>query len=63
MNSIDAMATEIRYQVEGLPKLELPKQVKANNSVIVGSGDSYAAALIAQYASNHRVVCLIQWIY
>jgi glutamine---fructose-6-phosphate transaminase (isomerizing) len=57
MNSIDAMATEIRYQVEGLPKLELPKQVKANNSVIVGSGDSYAAALIAQYASNHRVVC------
>jgi glutamine---fructose-6-phosphate transaminase (isomerizing) len=57
MNSIDAMATEIKYQVEDLPKLELPKQVKANNSVIVGSGDSYAAALIAQYASNHRVVC------
>jgi glutamine---fructose-6-phosphate transaminase (isomerizing) len=57
MNSIDAMATEIGYQVEDLPKLELPERVKANNPVIVGSGDSYAAALIAQYASNHRVVC------
>ena len=51
MNSIDAMATEIKYQVEDLPKLELPKQVKANNSVIVGSGDSYAACI-------NRTICL-----
>ena len=25
--------------------------------MFVGSGDSYVAALIAQYASNHKVIC------
>jgi fructoselysine-6-P-deglycase FrlB-like protein len=56
MNSIDAMEIEIRYQVEGLSKLNLPKQTNLGDCMIVGSGDSYVAALIAQFASNHKVI-------
>lgn len=57
MNSIEAMEIEIRYQVENLSKLNLPKQTNLGDCMIVGSGDSYVAALIAQYASNHKVIC------
>jgi fructoselysine-6-P-deglycase FrlB-like protein len=57
MNSVDAMEIEIRYQVENLSKLNLPKQTNLGDCMIVGSGDSYVAALIAQYASNHKVIC------
>jgi fructoselysine-6-P-deglycase FrlB-like protein len=57
MNSIDAMETEIRYQVENLSKSNLPKQTNLSDCMFVGSGDSYVAALIAQYASNHKVIC------
>lgn len=57
MNSVDAMDIEIRYQVENLSKLNLPKQTNLDDCMIVGSGDSYVAALIAQYASNHKVIC------
>src|SRR6188472_2826021 len=56
MNSIDAMEIEIRYQVEGLSKLNLPKQTTLGDCMIVGSGDSYVAALIVQFASNHKVI-------
>jgi glucosamine--fructose-6-phosphate aminotransferase (isomerizing) len=57
MNSIDAMETEIRYQVENLSKSNLPKQTNLSDCMFIGSGDSYVAALIAQYASNHKVIC------
>ena len=57
MNSVDAMEIEIRYQVENLSKLNLPKQTNLGDCMMVGSGDSYVAALIAKYASNHKVIC------
>ena len=57
MNSVDAMAIEIEYQLEVLTKLELPRQAAVNNCVIIGSGDSYVAGLIAQYASDYRAIC------
>jgi glutamine---fructose-6-phosphate transaminase (isomerizing) len=57
MNSVDAMEREIRYQVENLSKLNLPKQTNLGDCMIVGSGDSHVAALIAQFASNHKVIC------
>jgi glutamine---fructose-6-phosphate transaminase (isomerizing) len=57
MNSISAMENEIGYQVEDLPKLSLPKQANIDDCLIVGSGDSYVAALITQYVSNYRAAC------
>ena len=54
MNSIDAMESEIRFQLEDLP---LVKSYKADkNCLFVGSGDSYAACLVAQYASGNRAL-------
>jgi fructoselysine-6-P-deglycase FrlB-like protein len=58
MNSIQAMKKEIRYQIDQLPKLNLPKQANLDDCLIIGAGDSYAAALIAQYVSNHRAKCI-----
>jgi glutamine---fructose-6-phosphate transaminase (isomerizing) len=57
MNSISAMGKEIGYQVEDLPKLSLPKQTNVDECLIVGSGDSYVAALITQYVSDYRAAC------
>jgi fructoselysine-6-P-deglycase FrlB-like protein len=57
MNSISAMEKEIGYQVEDLPKLSLPKQANVDECLIMGSGDSYVAALITQYVSDYRAVC------
>ena len=52
MNSIQAMESEIRFQLEDLP---LVKSYKADkNCLFIGSGDSYAACLVAQYASGNR---------
>lgn len=55
MNPVDAMQAEIEYQVQDLPKLRLPSMNK--NCLFVGSGDSYAAALAAQYLSDSRALC------
>jgi glutamine---fructose-6-phosphate transaminase (isomerizing) len=57
MNSISAMEKEIGYQVEDLPKLSLPKQDNVDECLMVGSGDSYVAALITQYVSDYRAAC------
>jgi fructoselysine-6-P-deglycase FrlB-like protein len=57
MNSISAMGKEIGYQVEDLPKLSLPEQANVDECLIVGSGDSYVAALITQYVSDYRAAC------
>jgi glutamine---fructose-6-phosphate transaminase (isomerizing) len=57
MNSIKAMEKEIGYQVEDLPKLSLPKQANVDECLIMGSGDSYVAALITQYVSDYRAAC------
>jgi glutamine---fructose-6-phosphate transaminase (isomerizing) len=58
MRSIEAMETEIEYQKEGLPKLELPgQQTCIDNCVITGSGDSYIACSIARYVSGYKAIC------
>jgi fructoselysine-6-P-deglycase FrlB-like protein len=57
MNSINAMQKEISYQIDELPKLNLPKQVDLDNFLIVGAGDSYVAALITQFLSNYKAIC------
>jgi fructoselysine-6-P-deglycase FrlB-like protein len=51
------MQKEIRYQIDELPKLDLPKQVEFDNCLIVGAGDSYVAALITQFLSNYKAIC------
>jgi len=55
VNSIDAMQAEIRYQVQDLQNIRLSSTDK--NCLFVGSGDSYAATLAAQYLSNGRSLC------
>ncbi len=55
MNAIEAMQTEIEYQVQDLHKLELLAPV--SNCLFVGSGDSYIAGLAAQYYSGSHAIC------
>jgi glucosamine--fructose-6-phosphate aminotransferase (isomerizing) len=54
VNAIDAMRQEIQYQVDGLSNLALPPPDE--NCLFVGSGDSYVAALAAQYTSGNRAI-------
>jgi glutamine---fructose-6-phosphate transaminase (isomerizing) len=56
MNAIEAMQAEIEYQVEELPKLDLLSPV-SNCCLFVGSGDSHAAGLAAQYFSGSQAIC------
>lgn len=58
MNSIDAMKKEIRSQTYSLPKLDLPRQIDLDDCLFIGAGDSYAAALVALYASNYKIICV-----
>lgn len=55
MNAIEAMQTEIEYQVQDLHKLELLSPI--SNCLFVGSGDSYIAGLAAQYYSGSHAIC------
>ena len=55
MNAIEAMQTEIEYQVQDLHKLGLSSPV--SNCLFVGSGDSYIAGLAAQYYSGSHAIC------
>jgi fructoselysine-6-P-deglycase FrlB-like protein len=55
MNAIEAMQSEIEYQVQDLHKLDLSSPV--GNCLFVGSGDSYIAGLAAQYFSGSRAIC------
>jgi glutamine---fructose-6-phosphate transaminase (isomerizing) len=48
------MESEIRLQLHDLPGGEL--QARENNGLFVGSGDSYAACLLAQLASGNKVL-------
>jgi glucosamine--fructose-6-phosphate aminotransferase (isomerizing) len=56
MNAIEAMQIEIESQVEELPKLDLLSPV-SNCCLFVGSGDSHAAGLAAQYFSGSQAIC------
>ena len=53
MNAIEAMQAEIGYQLD-LQKQSVPLDKKC---LFVGSGDSYAAGLVAQYLSGGRAMC------
>ena len=55
MNAIEAMQSEIEYQVQDLHKLDLSSPV--SNCLFVGSGDSFIAGLAAQYFSGSRAIC------
>ena len=55
MNAIEAMQSEIEYQVQDLHKLDLSSPV--SNCLFAGSGDSYIAGLAAQYFSGSRAIC------
>jgi fructoselysine-6-P-deglycase FrlB-like protein len=55
MNDIEAMQSEIEYQVQDLQKLDLPSLV--NDCLFAGSGDSYVAGLAAQYFSGSHAIC------
>ncbi len=48
MNSIDVMASEMRCQLEDLPKIQ-PPRLAFEECVFVGSGDSYVAGLATRY--------------
>ena len=58
MRSIEAMETEIEYQIEDLEKLELPQpQTSFDDCVITGSGDSYVASMVTSYMSSYNAIC------
>src|SRR5215831_20067971 len=56
MDSLLAMYIEAHYQLEDLIGLNLKSPEGDENSLFIGSGDSYAAALVAEYASNHHAL-------
>jgi glucosamine 6-phosphate synthetase-like amidotransferase/phosphosugar isomerase protein len=64
VNTIEAYAQEIEYQVTdlarfvreaGIKKLSTNEQAR---SIFTGAGDSFAAAMVAGYASDHKVRCV-----
>lgn len=64
MSTLDAYEQEISYQVESIPMLMqemkgrwLSKEEQLN-TLITGSGDSFAAALLAERLSGFRIQCI-----
>jgi len=64
MNTIEAYEQEIRYQITDLPKFIRESKIKKlsiadqEGCIFAGTGDSFAAAMIAEYASNNKVRCV-----
>ena len=61
MNSIEAMEYDIKLQISQISKIsKISKTLNrnSNNSVFIGTGDSYVSAYIAQYVSDFRVFVL-----
>jgi fructoselysine-6-P-deglycase FrlB-like protein len=64
MNTIEAYEQEIRYQITYLPKFIRESAIKKLSNrdqercVFTGAGDSFAAAMIAEYASNNKIRCV-----
>jgi fructoselysine-6-P-deglycase FrlB-like protein len=58
MNTIDAFAQETRFQISDLPrflhesKIEKLSSREQEKCVFTGAGDSFAAAMVAEFASN-----------
>lgn len=64
MNTIEAFEQDVWYQVKDLRrtleslKVNRMKEVQQERSVFTGTGDSFAAAMIAQFASGNRIRCI-----
>jgi fructoselysine-6-P-deglycase FrlB-like protein len=56
VNSIEAMALDVRRQLVDLPAMPLPEPAQGR-TILAGSGDSYAAALAGGYLSSGRALC------
>jgi len=55
MNSLENMKLDFDLQVRELKKIQIRK--KFNDCIFIGSGDSYAAGLIAEYLTGHNCRC------
>lgn len=64
MNTIEAFEQDIIYQITDLKKLLHSLNIKQisidqqERSVFTGAGDSFAAALVTELASNNRIHCV-----
>ena len=55
MDSLEKIKLDYMEQINSLSQISCRK--KSENSIFVGSGDSFVAGLIAEYISNHRCKC------
>jgi len=55
MNSIESLKLDFDSQIQQLNKIRYRKIF--DNCIFVGSGDSYAAGLIAEYVTDHKCKC------
>jgi fructoselysine-6-P-deglycase FrlB-like protein len=61
MNTIDAYEQEIRFQISDLPRFVRESKIKKLNvgdqerCLLIGTGDSFAAAMVTECASNKKV--------
>lgn len=61
MNSIDALESDIKLQISQISKIKKNSKiakVNIDNSIFVGTGDSYVSAYVTQYISNFRTFAL-----
>ncbi len=47
---------DVNSQTKYLQRLRPPKSMSTKSGIFVGSGDSYACALLMEYLSNHRMI-------
>ena len=55
MNSIESLKSEFNSQIGELSNIQNEKIF--DDSVYVGSGDSYVACLIAEFLTDHKCKC------
>ncbi len=64
MNTIEAYEQEIKFQITDLEKFISESKIKKlsieeqERCVITGAGDSFAAAMVAEHASNNKIRCI-----
>ncbi len=64
MNTIDAYEQETRFQISDLPRFVRESTIKKLNAkdqercLLTGTGDSFAAAMVAEFVSNNKVQCV-----
>jgi len=64
MNTIDAYEQEIRFQISDLRRFVRESKIRKLNikdqerSLFTGTGDSFAAAMVTEFASNNKVQCV-----